>query len=79
MGSFLKVLNNIFRFYTNGFRTMPAWGRKVWLVILIKLFIIFVVLRIFFFPDILKKNYENDEERGNHVLDELIIKTDTHD
>lgn len=79
MGSFLKGLNNIFRFYTSGFRTMPDWGRKVWLVILIKLFIIFIVLRIFFFPDVLKKNFDNDEERGNHVLDELITKTDTDD
>jgi uncharacterized membrane protein len=79
MGSFFKGLNNIFRFYANGFRTMPDWGRKVWLVILIKLFIIFIVLRIFFFPDVLKKNFDNDEERGNHVLDELITNTDTYD
>ncbi len=79
MGLIFKFLNNILQFYRNGFETMPAWGKKVWLVILIKLFIIFVVLRIFFFPDILKRNFDNDEERGRHVLDELIIKTDTDD
>lgn len=58
---------------------MPAWGKKVWLVILIKLFIMFAVLRLFFFPDILKKNYTTDEERGDHVLNELIINTETDD
>ena len=58
---------------------MPGWGKKVWLVILIKLFIMFAVLRIFFFPDVLRKNFDTDEERGEHVLDELIIKTDTDD
>ncbi len=79
MGLVLKSFNNILQFYRDGFKTMPAWGKKVWLIILIKLFIIFAVLRIFFFPDILKKNFESDEERGKHVLDELIIKTDTDD
>ena len=63
----------------DGFKTMPGWGKKVWLVILIKLFIMFAVLRIFFFPDVLRKNFDTDEERGEHVLDELIIKTDTDD
>ncbi len=74
-----KTIHDIFRFYRNGFLTMPVWGKKVWLVILIKLFIIFVVLRIFFFPDILKKNFDSDKERGEHVLDELIIKSNTDD
>ncbi len=30
-------------------------GRVLWVVILVKLFIIFVVLKIFFFPDTLKE------------------------
>ena len=38
----------VFRFYNEGFRNM-TWGRQLWLLILIKLFILFVVLRIFFF------------------------------
>ncbi len=58
---------------------MPVWGKIVWLVIIIKLFIMFAVLRIFFFPDLLRKNFDTDEERGEHVFDELIIKTDTDD
>jgi len=50
---------------------MPRWGKQVWLVILIKLFVMFFILKIFFFPDILKSNFKSDTERGNHVLENL--------
>ncbi len=36
--------------YVDGFRSMTL-GRTLWLIILIKLFIMFAILRIFFFPD----------------------------
>lgn len=45
----------VFRFYNEGFRNM-TWGRQLWLLILIKLFILFVVLRIFFLPTVLWRN-----------------------
>jgi len=64
-------MKKIINFYYNGFRSM-TWGRKLWGIILIKLFIMFAILKLFFFPDILKKEFENDEERGNHVLEQLI-------
>lgn len=64
------MFKKIFRFYYNGFRSM-TWGRKLWGIILIKLFIMFAILRLFLFPDILKKNFESDEERSNYVLEQL--------
>ena len=64
-------LAKVFRFYYDGFRNLSVWGRKVWIVILIKLFIIFAILRLFFFQDFLKKNYETDEQRSEYVLDQL--------
>ena len=64
------MLKKIFRFYYNGFRSM-TWGRKLWGIILIKLFIVFAILRIFFFPDILQRDFKSDEERGNHVLEQI--------
>jgi len=48
-----------------------TWGRRLWGIILIKLFIMFAVLRLFFFPDILQKEFSSDEERSNHVLEQL--------
>jgi hypothetical protein len=32
----------------------------------------FAILRIFFFQDFLKKNYDNDKQRSEYVLDQLI-------
>jgi hypothetical protein len=48
-----------------------TWGKSVWIIILIKLFIFFFVLKIFFFPNLLEKNFSTDRERGEHVLDNL--------
>ena len=55
------------------------WGRKVWIIIIIKLFIMFAVLKLFFFPDFLQKKYDNDKQRGEYVLDQLINSPDNHD
>lgn len=64
------MVKKIFRFYYEGFRKM-TWGRKLWGIILLKLFIMFAILRLFFFPDLLEKNFETDQERSNHVLEQL--------
>ncbi|RLD68365.1 MAG: DUF4492 domain-containing protein [Bacteroidetes bacterium] len=64
------MFKRIFRFYRDGFRNM-TWGKKLWGIILLKLFIMFAILRLFFFPDILQKKFESDEERSNHVLEQL--------
>lgn len=64
------MIGKAFRFYYEGFRSM-TWGRKLWRIILIKLFVMFAILRLFFFPDILKRNYNSDQERANHVLEQM--------
>jgi len=60
----------ILKFYIDGFKGMTL-GRTLWAIILIKLFILFFVLKIFFFPDYLKKNFRNDQERSSHVIENL--------
>ena len=50
---------------------MSSWGRQVWLIILIKLFIMFAILKLFFFPDFLNSNFESDKERSDYVLEQL--------
>ena len=37
-------------------------GKTLWAIILIKLFIIFVILKIFFFPNYLKQHAEKGQE-----------------
>lgn len=66
----MKVLGNIFQFYVQGFKSMIV-GKKLWAIILIKLIILFLVLKLFFFPDYLKTNFKTDEERSDHVIEQL--------
>ena len=47
------ILKRVVRFYIEGFRGMTL-GRTLWCIILIKLFIMFAVLKAFFFPSYLK-------------------------
>jgi hypothetical protein len=65
-----NVFIRIFRFYYDGFRSMTV-GRRLWLIILIKLFVFFILLRLFFFPDFLKSRFDTDRERGEYVLEQL--------
>lgn len=50
-----NFFHRAFRLYYDGFRQMTL-GRTLWLVIAVKLFIIFAVLKVFFFPNYLKQN-----------------------
>lgn len=61
----------ILRFYIDGFRQMTV-GRYLWAIILIKLFILFFVFKLFFFPDLLKRDYDNDADRAAAVRKSLI-------
>jgi len=51
---------------------MSSFGKKVWIIILIKLFIIFAVLKIFFFPDFLGKKFNNDFQRSEYVRNHIL-------
>lgn len=47
-------------------------GKTLWLMILIKLFIIFFVLKLFFFPDLLSRDYDTDSERAAAVRSSML-------
>lgn len=47
--------------YDDGFRHMTL-GRVLWAVVLVKLFVIFAVLKLFFFPDFLKTHAPEGQE-----------------
>jgi flagellar basal body-associated protein FliL len=66
----MNVFSRIFRFYYEGFREMTV-GKTLWIIIIIKLAIMFLVLKMFFFPNFLKSNFATDEERANYVIEEL--------
>lgn len=64
----------VIRFYVDSFRQMTV-GRSLWLLIIIKLIIIFGVLKLFFFPDILESRYDSDAERSEAVRSSLIDRS----
>ena len=64
-----NFLSKVFHLYYDGFRSMTL-GKTLWAIILIKLFIIFVVLKLFFFPNFLKQHAEGNEP--SYVANELV-------
>ncbi len=71
------VVNQILRFYIDGFRRMTL-GKTLWKVIIIKLIIIFGVLKLFFFHDFLGTKFSTDEQRADYVLSELTRPLQAH-
>ncbi len=59
-----------FDLYYDGFRHMTL-GKTLWTIILIKLFIMFAILKVFFFPNFLKQHALEGEE-DSFVATELI-------
>ena len=66
----IQTVTNIWRFYRDGFRAM-TWGRVLWAIILLKLFIMFVILKLFFFPDFIRESSGGLDE-DDFVSRELI-------
>ena len=56
-----SFLYRAYRLYADGFRSMTL-GRTLWAIILIKLFVIFVILKLFFFPNFIKEHAQKGEE-----------------
>ena len=65
-----NIAKRILRFYADGFRNMTV-GRTLWAIIIVKLVVIFAVLKVFFFPDILSTRYDNIAERAAAVRSAL--------
>lgn len=66
------IIKSIFSFYIDGFKNMSKVGIKLWIIIIIKLIIMFAVLKIFFFPNYLNSNFDTPEEKSEHVFEQLI-------
>gem|GEM_PF-58252 len=62
-----------FDLYYDGFKHMTV-GKTLWAVILIKLFIMFAILKVFFFPNFIKQNTQKGNE-AEFVSTEMIKRT----
>lgn len=64
-----NTIQSIWKFYVEGFKGM-TWGKPLWLLIFLKVFILFCVLRAFFFQPVLSGKTE--EQKVEHVGRELM-------
>ncbi len=56
--------------YRDGFKNMTI-GRTLWMIIIIKLVVMFLVIKLFFFPNILQQNFDDDAARAEAVRSNL--------
>jgi uncharacterized Rmd1/YagE family protein len=66
----IKNISDFFKMYVEGFKNMTT-GKILWAIILIKLFIMFAILRIFLFPNFLNSKFDTDEEKAEYVAIQL--------
>lgn len=69
-----QTLYAVWDFYYSGFKEMTV-GKTLWMIIILKLFIFFVVMKFLFFPNILSRDFDTDAERAEHVRSELTHRT----
>ncbi len=69
----IKTFSDFISMYVEGFKKM-TWGKPLWIIILIKLFIMFAILKIFFFPNFLNSRFDTDKEKSEYVGKQLTKK-----
>lgn len=67
----VQTLKNIYAFYRDGFARMSRLGRMLWVIILVKVAILFLVLKVFFFQDYLDQRFDTPEQKTQYVLEAL--------
>ena len=58
--SFYRVV----KLYKHGFSIMSKESKSLWIIAVVKLFIMFGILKMFFFKDFLKTNFESNEQKN---------------
>ncbi len=67
----MNLVKRIINFYIDGFRNLDKVSIKLWIIIGIKLFIMFAILKLFFFPDFLNSRFDTDEQKSEYVIQSL--------
>lgn len=70
---FYGFLNKTYHLYVDGFRSMTL-GKTLWTIILIKLFIMFAILKVFFFPNYIHEKAPKGEE-SEFVSSQIIDRS----
>ena len=67
----MTLIRKIWNFYIDGFRSMTI-GKTLWMIILIKLCLIFLILKLFFFPNYLGQRCSTQADKAAYVGNELV-------
>ncbi len=71
--SLKQFFQRAYDLYYDGFRHMQL-GRTLWAIIFIKLFIMFAILKVFFFPNYLKEHADEGQE-ADYVANEFVERS----
>ncbi|MFC4686835.1 DUF4492 domain-containing protein [Chryseobacterium sp.] len=63
----LYPFQELIKLYQYGFSMMSKESQTLWVIAVIKLIIMFGILKIFFFRDFLKTEFKNDEQRIEYL------------
>jgi len=66
----LNFFKSIYYLYYDGFVNMRV-GKTLWILIAIKLFIMFAIIKWLYFPDVLQENFATDAQRSQYILQQL--------
>lgn len=69
-----NILHRWWVIVRDGFRGM-TWGKPLIWLILIKLFIMFAILRAFFFPDFLASKGDTEEEQQDYIVEQFVERS----
>lgn len=69
---------NFFTMFRDGFKSMTL-GKTLWTIAIIKLIIMFLILRPIFFPNFLNSKFDDSQSKSEYVSDELIKRSNTTD
>lgn len=66
-------ISQIFNFYKEGFKNLTL-GKTLWKIIFIKLFVMFVILKLFVFDVNFNSILKSDKEKSTFVLKNLTLE-----
>lgn len=73
-------IRKVWELYRDGFRNM-TWGRPLWGLIILKVVILFLLLRMFFFKPAMQgmTDEQKSEQVGNHLIESALQDSSNND
>ena len=66
---------NWFKMFWQGFTHMTKYGKTLWVLVILKLIIMFFILKPIFFPKYLNEKFASDNDKASYVCTELFERS----